>query len=134
MVGFGSEPKVSIVCVAMLLLVAGAGWAQAQEQEEGQPSEEMRVHEVMVVTASRTEQVVSEAPAAVTVITAEQIENAPADDYGDLLRNVPGLNVSQISARDIQITGRGATNSLATSELVLVDGRTLYLDFFGFVM
>ncbi len=90
--------------------------------------------ETIVVTGSRTEQMIQEAPASMSVITAADIENSPADDYGDLLRNVPGVNVTQISARDVQIAGRGATGSLATSQLVLVDGRTVYLDFLGFVM
>ncbi len=68
------------------------------------------------------------------MLTAKDIESIPADNYGALLRNVPGLNVSQTSARDINMTARGSTNTLSTSQLVLVDGRSLYLDFFGFVM
>jgi iron complex outermembrane receptor protein len=93
-----------------------------------------KVEDVIVVTASRSEQRLQDAPAAMTVISAEELEVAPMDDFGDVLRNVPGVNVSQISARDVQITGRGATNSLATSQLVLVDSRSIYLDFFGFVI
>ena len=46
---------------------------------------------------------------------------------------MPGVNVSQTSARDFNITMRGATSTLATSTLALLDGRSLYLDFFGFV-
>jgi iron complex outermembrane receptor protein len=107
-------------------------WAQESQQPAEEPAD--TIEEVIIVSASRTEQPVNEAPATVSVITSQDIAQTPADDYGDLLRNVPGLNVAQISARDIQITGRGATNSLATSQLVLLDGRSLYLDFFGFVM
>ncbi len=99
------------------------------------PSEdEITIEDTIVVTASRKEEALHDVPATVTVLTSEDLAEIPADDYGDILRNVPGLNVSQMSARDIQITGRGATNSLATSELVLLDNRTIYLDFFGFVM
>ena len=50
------------------------------------------------------------------------------------MRGIPGLNISQTSARDINLTARQSTNTLATSQLVLVDGRTLYQDFFGFVL
>ena len=46
---------------------------------------------------------------------------------------MPGLNVTQTSARDINLTSRGATSTLSTSQLALVDGRSIYLDFFGFV-
>lgn len=90
--------------------------------------------EMTVTTASRTEQNLHETPASVTVISSEQIAQTPADDYGDLLRNVPGLNLSQISARDVNVTGRLASNSLSTYQLVLMDNRSIYLDFFGFVM
>lgn len=116
--------------VFALLLTGNAAVAQ----QTPAPEEKQKVEEVIVVTASRTEQLVHDVPAAVTVLTAQDIQEIPADDYGDLLRNVPGLNVTQISARDVQINGRAATNSLATSQLVLLDGRTIYLDFFGFVM
>lgn len=90
--------------------------------------------EVVVVTASRTEQALGDAPAAVTVLSELAIERTPADDFGDLLRNVPGLNVAQTSARDINITGRGSTNTLANSQITLLDGRSTYLDFFGINM
>ena len=72
-------------------------------------------NEIVVVTASRTEQSLASAPAAVTVITDVDIARTPADDMGDLLRNVPGLNVAQVSARDVNVKGRGSTNTLANS-------------------
>ena len=46
----------------------------------------------------------------------------------------PGVNITQVSARDINVTSRGATGTLATGQLALLDGRSLYQDFFGFVM
>ena len=118
---------------AFAVLVPGNLFAQEQKEPEPKPEGEA-VEEVIVVTASRTEQRLQEVPVAMTVISAEQLATTPADNYGDVLRSVPGLNVSQISARDIQISGRGATSSLATDQLVLLDGRSVYLDFFGFVM
>ncbi len=59
---------------------------------------------------------------------------APSNNYGDLLRSVPGVNVTQISARDVNVTSRAATSSLSTSQLAVVDGRSIYQDFFGFIM
>jgi len=90
--------------------------------------------ETVVVSASKTEQQLVDAPATITVIGPRQLSLAPTSNYGDLLRNVPGLNITQISARDINVTSRSATSSLATSQLAVVDGRSLYQDFFGFTM
>ena len=99
-------------------------------QEEKAPTFEEQV----VVSASRSEQALVNAPAAVTLITAQTLESSPGSNMGDLLRAVPGINVSQTSSRDINMTTRGATSTLATSQLALVDGRSIYLDFFGMVM
>src|SRR5262249_2131819 len=52
----------------------------------------------------------------------------------DLLRTVPGMNVIQMSARDINMTARQGTATLANSQLVMLDGRSIYLDFFGLVL
>jgi outer membrane receptor protein involved in Fe transport len=121
--------------IILLPLALPAAAQQAGDEEATQEDDAAdTVEDVIVVTASRTEQRLNEVPAAMSVLDERALEELPADDYGDYLRNVPGLNVSQISARDIQITGRTASGSLSTSELVLLDGRTLYLDFFGFVM
>jgi iron complex outermembrane receptor protein len=101
--------------------------------ESQEPAEPPVYEEQVVVSASRAEQQLINAPATVSLITADQIESSPALNYGDLLRNVPGVNVTQTSARDINLTSRGATGTLSTSQLALVDGRSIYLDFFGFV-
>jgi outer membrane receptor protein involved in Fe transport len=113
----------------------------AQQPETPQPEaetpevdEESPVYEEqVVVTASKTEQTLVNAPASVSLIGPEALENSASTNYADLFRAVPGLNVSQTSARDINITSRGATNTLSTSQLALVDGRSIYLDFFGFI-
>ncbi len=121
-----------VIGLVLAVMLPTGAWAQDDAASAEQDQEV--VEDVIVVTASRTEQRLQEVPVAMTVISAEQLANTPADDYGDVLRAVPGLNVSQISARDVQIAGRSATGSLSTSQLVLLDGRSVYLDFFGFVM
>lgn len=88
----------------------------------------------VVVTASRADERLIDAPAAITILSSDAIASAPAGNLAQILRRVPGLNVAQLSARDVNVSARGATGSLATSQLALVDGRTIYLDFFGMVM
>jgi outer membrane receptor for ferrienterochelin and colicins len=90
--------------------------------------------ETVVVSASRAESTVLDAPATVTVVSASTLEALPSQSYADVLRTVPGMNVVQLSARDLNLTSRQATSTLATSQLALLDGRSLYLDFFGLVL
>jgi outer membrane receptor protein involved in Fe transport len=107
---------------------------QPAAQESQDPDRPVAFEEQLVVTASRTDQQLVNAPASVSLITTDVIQNSPGTNIGDLLRAVPGINVAQLSARDVNLTARGATSTLATSQLALVDGRSVYLDFFGMVM
>lgn len=93
-----------------------------------------RLGETVVVSASKAEDTLITAPATMSLVTSETIKASPAANYGDLLRAVPGVNVVQLSARDVNLTSRQATSTLSNSQLVLLDGRTIYQDFFGFVL
>ena len=105
-----------------------------QQQQQQDPQKPPTYKETVVVSASKTEQQLVDAPATMTVIGARALAVAPSNNYGDLLRSVPGLNITQISARDVNVNSRSATSSLATSQLAVVDGRSIYQDFFGFTM
>jgi outer membrane receptor protein involved in Fe transport len=132
---------VRLLAAGTVLALAAPAFAQgnatpppAQSQEQQDPDRPPSFEDQVVVSASRSEQQLVNAPAAVTLITSETIQNSPATNMGDLLRAVPGINVTQVSARDVNFTTRGATSTLATSQLSLVDGRSIYLDFFGMTM
>lgn len=90
--------------------------------------------DVVVVTASRREEQLKNAPATMTVLSGAMLGEVPGHAVTDLLRHVPGVNVSQASARDVNVTPRAATGTLSDSLLVLLDGRSLYQDFFGAVL
>jgi len=106
---------------------------QPQGESEDAEQESPVYKEQVVVSASKNEEALINAPAAVSLIDSQTIVNTASTSYADLFRTVPGLNVTQTSARDVNITSRGATNTLSTSQLALVDGRSIYLDFFGFI-
>jgi len=125
----------ALVLGAFAATAVRAQGAQAAPPQESKPEDEVvKREEVVVVSASKVESTLINAPATVSVVTPEQIAASPAQNYGDLLRSVPGLNVIQTSARDINITSRQASSTLVNSQLVLLDGRSLYLDFFGLVL
>jgi len=126
-----------------LIPAVGLGllWAAAAAAQEPKPSptpsphdETVKREETIVVSASKSETTLINAPATMSVIPEETIVNAPAQNYGDLLRSVPGMNVIQTSARDFNVTSRQSTSTLTNSQLVLLDGRSVYLDFFGLVL
>jgi outer membrane receptor protein involved in Fe transport len=108
---------------------------QPAEEKPAQPQEDVvKREEVVVVTASKVESTLINAPATMSVVTNETINNSAAQNYGDLLRSVPGVNVIQTSARDINLASRQATGTLENTQLALLDGRSIYLDFFGMVL
>jgi iron complex outermembrane receptor protein len=137
---------VCCVALAVALSAVTAPVVRAQQppatptpaQPPAQPTEpkpdDPKYEETVVVSASRTEEKLINAPATMTVIGSQTIASAPTQNFAELLRTVPGLNITQVSARDINVTSRGATGTLATGQLALLDGRSLYQDFFGFVM
>ena len=73
----------------------------------------------MVVTAAGFEQAVADAPASITVITREDLENASYTNLADALREVQGVSVTGTgNERDIQIRGLPGAYTL-----IMVDGR-----------
>jgi outer membrane receptor protein involved in Fe transport len=135
--------RISVAAMALGLAVPASARAQAtqppaqstpSQQQQNPPEQEPKYEETIVVSASKTEEKLVNAPATITVIGAPLIERANSQNFADLLRAVPGLNITQVSARDINVTSRAATGTLATGQLALLDGRSLYQDFFGFVM
>ncbi|HXY38157.1 MAG TPA: TonB-dependent receptor plug domain-containing protein, partial [Vicinamibacteria bacterium] len=129
-----------------VLLLAVPLWAQdarqaatekkdeAQKEEPRKEEPIRRTEEVVVESASKVETTIVNAPATLSVVTSEQLAASPARNYADLLRSVPGMNVIQMSARDVNLSTRQPTSTLSNSQLVLVDGRSVYLDFFGLVL
>jgi iron complex outermembrane recepter protein len=86
---------------------------------------------VDVTSASKKEQKLSRVPAAIFVITQEDIHRSGAIDIPDLLRMVPGLEVAQITPSIWAITARGFNSQYSNKLLVLIDGRAVYTPLFS---
>jgi iron complex outermembrane receptor protein len=91
------------------------------------------IEEETVSTAIRREQPISQAPSNVYVITAEDIRQSGAPDVPTILRRIPGLEVMQVTGADFNVSVRGNNQSFANKMLVLIDGRSVYIDVQGFV-
>lgn len=81
--------------------------------------------ETVIVTASRIEETLLNAPAAMTVIGREQIETSAATNVAELLQGAAGLNVARFSTREFAVASRQPAAALGQGQLVLLDGRVV---------
>jgi iron complex outermembrane receptor protein len=95
--------------------------------------EEFTFGEIKVVSASKFVQKISEAPAAISVLTKNDIQWTGHTDIADMMRLIPGMDVSVATAGNINLNPRGYNRLYSNRTLVLVDGRTVYHDFFGVI-
>jgi len=81
---------------------------------------EKQSEETMVVTASATEVNLKDAPASISVITAEDIKRKPVQNLRDVLREVPGVQLTNEGDNRKGISLRGLDSSYT---LILIDGK-----------
>ena len=84
-----------------------------------------------VTTVSKTEEPRFQTPAAVHVVTAEDIRRSGVTSIPDALRLAPGVHVARINSNQWAVGIRGFTSRLARSQLAIMDGRTLYNPLFA---
>ena len=82
--------------------------------------------DLKITTVSRVEERLADAPAAVFVITRDEIRRSGVTTIAEALRLAPGVEVARRSAHSWSITIRGFNGDLANKLLVLIDGRSVY--------
>ncbi|HEX3799949.1 MAG TPA: TonB-dependent receptor [Verrucomicrobiae bacterium] len=75
-----------------------------------------------------------QAPAAIQVITQDEIRRSGASSIPEALRLADNLNVAQINSSSWAISARGFNGQFANKLLVLMDGRTVYTPLFSGVL
>lgn len=86
---------------------------------------------IEITSAAKRPEAIENTPAAVFVLTNEDIRRMGARSIPEALRMVPGLDVAQITASSWAISSRGFNGRFANKLLVLVDGRTVYTPLFS---
>ena len=122
--------KFRLVLMTMILL----GFSVQTFAEQNDPNEEedlfgMSIEELMnaeITTVSKKEDTLFKAPAAVTVLTSEDIRRSGHQSIPEVLRMVPGIHVAKIDSNKWAISARGFNSLYAKKLLVLIDGRTVY--------
>ncbi len=114
--------KSSLVSILILGAISQPSLkAEEQKVEEEQASDLNKI----VITTSRFESDKVELPSHATLITQEEIERIAATDLSQVLRRVPGLQVSYTNGKtSISMRGISAEQS-SSNVLVLVDGQRL---------
>jgi len=110
----------------LMLSMLAFGQAQPNTADLTQMSLEDLLKLEVTTTIGKRLQKISQTPAAVYVISAEDIERAGATSVPDALRLAPGVEVAQIDGSTWAISIRGFNSIFSNKLLVLVDGRTVY--------
>src|SRR5438093_5662739 len=82
--------------------------------------------DIEVTTASKEPVKASLTPAAIYVITQEDIRRSGATSIPEVLRLAPGIEVARIDAVKWSVGIRGFGSRLSRSVLVVIDGRNVY--------
>ena len=86
---------------------------------------------IEVTTASKEPQEAWRSPAAIFVITQEDIRRSGATSLPEVLRLAPGLDVARIDSDHWSVGVRGFGDQFSKSVLVLIDGRSVYTPLFA---
>src|SRR6266850_4468440 len=86
---------------------------------------------IQITSVSRHAERLADAPAAIFVITREDIRRSGATRLPEALRLAPNLEVARSNASTYAISARGFNSNTANKLLVLIDGRTVYTPLFS---
>lgn len=129
-------PRIGALLLALWMPCASA----AQDPQKPAPPpqdltelslEDLMNVEVTVTSAARHAEPLSKTPAAIFVLTSEDIRRSGATSIPELLRLVPGVNVARLDSNRWAVTIRGFNDQFANKLLVLVDGRSVYTPLFS---
>ena len=115
------------------LLLCGPAWS-AQLDLASNDFTALSLEELLeleVVTVSKAAEPAAQAPAAVYVLTRDEILQSGARSIPDALRLVPGVNVAAVDAREYAISIRGFNSTTSDKLEVLIDGRSVYTPLFS---
>jgi iron complex outermembrane recepter protein len=131
-----SRARVTTVGVVLALLLAQADFVVAESQSTSSRDnlDQLSLADlanVEVTTTSKEPEEVWKTPAAVFVLTQEDIRRSGATTIPEALRLVPGVQVSRIDQDHWAVGIRGFADQFSKSLLVLIDGRSLYTPLFA---
>jgi len=116
----------AIALFTVSCLTCGALDALATDNPDSFALSPEQLFNATVTSVSKTSQKLMDAPAAIYVLTNEDIMRSGATSIPEALRIVPGVQVARVNANTWAIGIRGFNGTLDNKLLVLIDGRTIY--------
>ena len=83
------------------------------------------------IVSPNAPETIPQTPAAVSVVSAEDIKRSGAQNFPQALRLVPGMNVGQLDSLQWAVSSRGFNDVFANKLLVMQDGRSIYTPLFS---
>jgi iron complex outermembrane receptor protein len=119
--------RLGMILLVSLVLPAAARAQGGASVEDLQALSIDDLANLEVTSVSKHREALSQAPAAIYVITAEDIRRSGASSLPEALRLAPNLEVARINASSYAITARGMNSAESANKLlVLIDGRSVY--------
>jgi len=87
--------------------------------------------DIKVISAAKKEQKLSDAAAAIFVITQHDIQRSGVTSIPEALRMVPGFHVARVNTNQWSITSRDFYGNTNNRLLILIDGRKVYTHTFS---
>ncbi len=119
----------ALAAVACALAATPAAGESAFTNAAAPPAGDLGLDElinIQVTSVSKRQTSIENSPAAIAVVTGEDIRRLGITSIPEALRLVPGLDVARIDGNEWAISSRGYNDLYAKRMLVLVDGRTVY--------
>src|SRR5438552_8853573 len=114
-----------IIALELLCASPAPGRAQTRPQDLASATLEDLLN-IQITSASRKEQRADETPAAVSVLTQDDIHRSGIRTLPELFRLVPGVQVAQINSSTWAVSIRGLNDQFSNKLLVLIDRRSIY--------
>lgn len=121
--------KQKVLCMLIALFPVSVT-ARAEEVDHG--ALEALFGEPVTTSATGQPQRASEAPASMIIITADEIRRSGARDIPGILRHAGGVDILEWTASHTDVSVRGYNREFSPRLLVLIDGRQVYADFYGY--
>src|SRR5205814_4860610 len=117
-----------LLCAFICALLAPGAMAEETKPMASSLSD-LSIEQLMnesVTSVSKKETKLNQSPAAIAVVTQEDIRRLGITSIPEALRWVPGMDVGRIDSHTWAVSARGFESHFGNKLLVLIDGRAIY--------